>query len=228
MTATERLLTGRSSQFVDGLSQADILLTKQFFSAHGFLPPNIVLENLYDYPPPDFANDNGGTRSLSMSRMKFSCANNATSNFGWDMGSLKGEMLAIFGMTRSRDGGMGLFFSSVLPAAAEIPDGSYTTIMDFGNFNIFKKAGGVLTSLGQEPTWGPGNDNAEPSTGVAFYYNSSTNRLIMFVRSNESVWAPVVDVTDVSFSTMRYAGLRFGAVGTPAMWSGCPVAIYSS
>jgi hypothetical protein len=201
-----------------------------FFDHNGFLPAAQSLSSLYDFPTPDFTNDNGGTRSLSMSRMRFLCGSGAVGNYGWDLGAAKTKILAIFGALRGRNASIGVFFSSTLPAAGEIPDGCYLFNLNSSGsrLDIYKRASGSFgTALANDLTWGPGDTVDEPSTGVACYYDDSTDRLILFVRTNGGMWAPVVDVTDSSFTTMRYIGIRNGAVGTPVMWAICPVAFYS-
>jgi hypothetical protein len=203
-----------------------------FFRKQGFLPAEVVKEELYNYPAPDFSNLNGGTLDRSMSRIKFTPGGvGAAANWGWDSGGEKSKLLAIMSLSRVKNAGIGIFFADSLPAASEIPDGSYLFNVQANtpDFEIFKKAGGGFTSLGSQTSVIPTDSFGAPSFGLAFYYDDATNRLIAFLRMGSEAWWPIIDITDASFTTMRYIGIRNGAASaTQIVWSGVPLEIYAA
>ncbi len=207
---------------------ADYMLLKDFFDQQGLLPPTTLIEELYDYPARDFSNLNGGTLAINMSRGKFTPAVNSVANWGWDIGSLKGTILCLIGMARVRNSDLGIFIGSAAPGATEIADGSYLADFAAGGISIYKYTGGTFTQLGTDASIGPPDTTGSPSFALGFYYDDATNRLIAFARVGSECWFPVVDLTDSSFTTMRYVGIRIGPVGAPIYWSGTPIAIYTS
>lgn len=207
------------------MTPAEAFLLLPFFEDQGLLPPQTFLEELYNFPSPDFQNLAGGTLFPSMSTLKFVGAGAGTSNLGWDLLASKSKILMILSAQRFRANDIGIFFTDTLPAAGEIPDGSYLITTAIGLYVIFKKAGGVFTQLASLNTI----DNGSPTldSGLAFYYDSATNRLIVFIRTSSSeCWFPVLDITDASFATMRYAGLRF--FGAQTWFNNTPFAIYTA
>jgi hypothetical protein len=192
-----------------------------FFRKQGLLPDEIFLEGLYDFPTPDFQNLAGGTLTPSMASLKFVGAAVGASNFGWDLLASKSKILMIFHSQRSRAGDTGIFFTDTLPAAAEIPDGSYIVDTAIGLYVLLKRAAGSFVELSRNSVI----DNGTPTldSGFAFYYDSVTNRLIAFIRTSPECWFPVIDTTDASFATMRYVGIRFN--GSTTWYNNCPITI---
>lgn len=218
-----------------GGDMTDSMLLKSFFTAQGLLPASTFLEELYTYPDPPIKNLAGGTLARSMSRAKFSPAGVGPVNWGWDLGSSKGEILIVSGMNRLSPapvGNVSLFVTDTLPAAAELSNGSYIAFASAGGeYAIYKRAAGtyaLVASSAPEAIIIPPVGADTESFAFALYYKASTNRLIIFVRHGSECWIPAVDTTDATFGTMRYVGVRPNwASGTPPQWSGTPLAIYS-
>lgn len=204
------------------------LLLKSFFSAQSLLPANTIREDLHTYAAPDFTNYNGGTAVRSMSRMRFAAANNAVANWGWDMGALKSTVLFAVGMARVRNSDLGLFMCDSLPNAAEPPNNSYLLDCTASGFQIYKRSGAAWTSLGAESSVGVQDTAYACSSALALYYDDASNRLVGFVRMGSENWFPLIDITDSSFTTMRYVGFRVGSVGSPVYWTGAPIGIYAA
>ena len=203
---------------------ADAMIIKPFFAAQGLLPPSTFLEDLFTITAPTFQNLAGGTLTPSMSTLKYVAAANVPANFGWDIGSEKSTILMLFHFQRFRSSDTAIFFTDTLPAAAEIPDGSYLVDTAIGLYILYKKAGGVFTPLVTVNTI----DNGTPTldSGMALYYDDATDRLVVFIRTSPECWFPIIDTTDASFTTMRYAGIRFN--GGQTWFINTPFAIYTN
>jgi hypothetical protein len=211
-----------------GSSSAGDPLGKLFFSNNSLLPNNTYFEKLYDYPTTDFANLNGGTKSVSMSRARFTPGGANVANWGWDLGGAKTKVLFIVGQVRGWQNQIGLFMSGSSQAVPQI-ESSYDFDLEPGvpDIAILKRSGGAWTGLATETKIVPTNSAAGMSFGMAFYYDDSTNRLIGFIRL-AGEWIPVIDITDTTFTTMRYVGIfNDSAAGTGSVsWTSCPMALY--
>lgn len=208
---------------------SDDPLGKAFFVHNGLMPANTFKEELYDYPATDFANLNGGTKSVSMSRARFTPGGSNVANWGWDIGSSKSQILFIMGMMRGRQNQTSMFITNTLPAAAQIED-AYNFDLEPGvpDIALLKRASGSWSGLGSEAKLVPTNSDAGMSFGMALYYDDTTNHLICFLRLGGE-WFPIIDTTDSTFTTMRYCGI-FNDSSTGAgsvVWSGVPMAIYT-
>jgi hypothetical protein len=220
--------TGRAG--VIGSAARDWSLGKKFFKANGILPAVPVREDLHIFPAPDFTNLNGGSMSRSEGVADYTVGN--PGNFGWDMGSLKSEVL-IIASQRTRQTSMGLFLSSALPSAGDPPNGSYIFIFGqsgSGGVEIYKRASGSYTSLGGNTKYVQDFSNSQGVPGVAFYYKDSSDVLKVFIRFGNEDWGKAFEITDSSFTTMRYAGIFAtnggGGVGDHFR-SYCPIGIYA-
>ena len=218
---------GATPTTTEYVTMADMLLDKPFFSANSLLPSSTFKEELYTWPAADFSNLNGGSSTLSMSRTRLVTAN--PQNFGWDIGSLKSTILCIIGGVRTRTSSIGVGFSDTLPSASELPDGSYLFNFEGSGpaTTIYKRSGGAYTSLATDTGITAANTISQPTTGLAFYYDDSSNRLLGFLRYGVEQWIKVIDITDTSFTTMRYVSIRSFGVAT-VMWAICPMAIYTN
>lgn len=207
-----------------GITMAQALLAKSFFSAQGLLPSETFLEELFTFPAPDFQNLAGGALTRSMSTGKFVGAAVTASNFGWDIGSEKSKILMMFHAQRIRSNNIDIFFADTLPAAGEVPDGSYLFDTAVGQYALYKRSGGAFALVSSVLA---AIDNGTPTldSGLALYYDAVTHRLVAFIRTSPEVWFPILDVTDASFTTMRYAGIRF--VGAQTWFNNTPLAIYT-
>lgn len=200
---------------------AEQQLALGFFRKHGLLPDDVLLEELYNFPAPDFQNLAGGALTISMTTGKFVGAAVGASNFGWDLLAEKSRVLMMLHLQRFRSNDVAIFFTDTLPAAAEIPDGSYLIDTQGGAYVLLKRSGGTFTPLVTVTAI----DNGSPTldSGLALFYDDATNRLVVFVRTSPECWFPIIDTTDASFTTMRYVGLRF--VGSVTQFNNCPISI---
>jgi hypothetical protein len=209
-----------------GIDTAESLLLKSFFTHNSLLPATVTHEETNDFPVADFSNIGGGAFVRSMSRGRLAPAGAGPLNIGWDMGAAKNTVLLTTMMRVGTVSGNGLFICSTLPSTGEIPDGSFLLFVD-GNgaqYQLYKRASGTFTALATEAGIGPPIGPQGASIEVGMYYDNSTHRLIAFVRQGPEQWFPIMDITDSSFTTMRYAGVRFNwNSGTPIQWLGCPM-----
>ena len=203
---------------------ADAMIIRPFFSAQGLLPPSTFLEDLFTITAPTFQNLAGGTLTPSMSTLKYVPAAAVPANFGWDIGSEKSTILMLLHLQRFRSNDIIMFFTDTLPAAGEIPDGSYLVDTQGGTYVLYKRAGGVFTPLVTVNTI----DNGTPTldSGLSLYYDDATDRLVVFIRTSPECWFPIIDTTDASFTTMRYVGIRFNGGNT--CFSNTPLAVYTN
>ncbi len=202
-------------------------LGKTFFSTNSFLPANTLFEALYTFPAIDFKNMNGQPDPVrSMSRARWTGAN--PQNFGWDVGALKTRMLVIFGLFRVRTSGSNIFMSDTLPSASEIPNKSWMAGPEpFSGVTIlYKRVSSAFTSLATEAGAISGDAYGAANTGLAFYYDDATDRLIVFLRYGAEQWFPVIDTTNTSLTTVRYCGIRCAAGSALIYWAGCPMGVY--
>jgi hypothetical protein len=187
------------------------------------MPATTFHEDLYLYPARDFSNLNGGSLTVNRSRAKYASA--AIANWGWDIGSAKTKILFITYMNVANGASdLSIFVADTTPTASEVANGTYMLNISGTTTAIFKRASGSFTSLGSDTHSGiQANSSSSMEVGVALYYDDSTGTLIAFLRKSGQ-WMPIVDITDSSFTTMRYVGYRVGG-GTPIHWVNT-VAIY--
>ena len=197
-----------------------------FFSHNSLMPSRQVRKDPYDFPATDFSNIGGGTITRSMSVMKY-VAPAANTNFGWDMGASFSKVLMILGNVRvhATNGGIGFF--PTLPSAVDPTDG-YLFVSEPSVLKVYKRSGGVYTSLTSTALVGITDTTPGSVISLAAYVNGSTNRLVLMVRFGAERWFPVLDFTDASFSSFRYAGVFVAAPGGGTTnFFGCPMGIWA-
>jgi len=218
--------TGRAG--VLGSVVRDVAIGKKFFKKQGLLPAVPFKEELYDYPAPDFQNLGGGTLTRNRALGEYTIGH--PGNFGWDLGGLKSKVLFIVSQ-RVRQTGAGVFISNTLPSTHDLPDGSYYAFMGQGGASatIAKRATGAYTTLATNGDIRQDFGQGQSTWSLAFYYDDATDALIFFMKTGAEQWFKVLEITDTTFTTMRYFGILAdnggGGVGEN-FWSVCPFAAY--
>lgn len=217
----------RGVKWENPLDMAESLFLKPFFRSQGFLPSNVIREDLYTWPAADFSNLNSGTLSRSMSRAKFTPFSHPA-NFGWSLGGTYSKVLVVLGGLRVGSYAGGILICDTLPAAPNPADGYLFQNWVGTSMNIWKSnGGGSYTQLGSETMlYGSGNTYA-PSVGLAAYVDGTAHRLILWSRTGSEAWTPVVDISDSTLSTFKYAGINIWTFGSNH-WFMCPLGIYAS
>jgi len=209
-------------------SSADLLLLKPFFTAQSLMPANVIREDLTTWPSTSFQNLNSGTYSSKHARVKFT-SSGSPANFGWDMGAEYTSVLYVLGLHRPHLNNVGIFITDTLPNASEIPDGSYLFVADtqHAKLSMRKKSAGTITTLGDQLSAYAAQSYSNPNWALALYYNSTSQRLVGFIRVGPEVWWPVIDLTDASFTKFRYVGIRDEGAAI-VTWYGCPMGVYAA
>ena len=199
-----------------------------FFAHNDLLPSTTYKEELLDWPAPDYQNLASGTLSRVMSRARFLQSGNP-GNFGYDTGALRDEILAI-AFFRGVAFNIGWSFSNVAVAAAQEPDGSYLFVTEpsISRMTVYKKAAGAFTVIASESTLFQTSGATIPTIGIAAYYKDTGNLLKLFVKFGHEQWFPVIELTDASFTTMRYVTVRISGNAGNVAWICCPMGIYHS
>lgn len=225
--------TGASAQDV-----IDIVWLKKFFSDASLLPATErIAASLATFPVP------AGTPVGTFTR-KTGVAEFTTTTTGiayYDLGALRTEVLLVamdVQLNTTNTGTIALALSSGVPTDAS-PDGYYFFQVSAGGTNpgfaVNKRAAGAFTVLGSIASSLPAPITAATvpedhgPISMALYYNDTTGALKAFVRQTGS-WRIVVDTTDSTYTTMRYASLRgnLGAAGTGVLRMGLPFVAYSN
>lgn len=219
--------TGRAGMI--GSIAKDFAFGKKFFKAQGLLPSTPIREDVYTYPAPDFQNMGGGYPNITRLRGQADFEIGAPGNFGWDMGALKTKVLMVVSQ-RVRQSDAGIFISDSLPSAANLPNGSYLFNPGQVSSNaaaIYKRSGGSFTSLGSNADFKQDFQASQSVWTVALSYNATTHKLILFLRTGPEQWLDLVEITDATFSTMRYAGIYAVNGGIDVFHSICPLGIWA-
>lgn len=216
------------SSTVVNYDMANVLINKYFFAEHGLLPANTIKEDLYSWPSTNFQNLNSGTYSSAQARVKFA-GSSTPANFGWDLGTGYRKILMVVAMARPQTTNDWLFVSETLPASSEIPDGSYGFAAEpnVPRFGFYKQVAGSGELVSSESVIAPQGAYTSTNVSLALYVDSTSYRLMGFVRMAGGMWTTVVDTIGGAYEQFRYAGIRTQQSGGVVSWFGCPLAIYA-
>ncbi len=187
----------------------------KFLSAESLIPATTHKEELYTFPTFD-GTPSSGTMTLRRSVASYVAGANGLTAW-WDLGGLKSKVLILIGSIAGSTAGTGVFIADAAPTGVEIVANGYLFGCDSlttGVYTMYKR--GTFTSLGAGIGQGSGS-------GVGLYYDDTANKLIGLLRSSNGQWYPAVEVTESSFTTMRYVGIRSFSGSYQAV---CPVGIY--
>ncbi len=209
-------LKGVSSSAV--LADDDLLGIKwdrSWFTSESLLPATKKFEAFGAWPAWDGV-PSSGTMTVRRSLASYVAGANGLTAW-WDLGGLKSKVLILIGSIASSTAGTGVFIADAAPTGVEIVANGYLFGCDStttGVYTMYKR--GTFTSLGAGIGHGGGS-------GVGIYYDDTANKLIGLLRASNGQWYPSVEVTESSFTTMRYVGIRsFGG----SYQAACPVVVY--
>jgi len=213
----------------DPMDMANFLLLKSFFKAQSLMPSTVIKEALYTWPAADFANLNGGSLSLSMSRVKVSPSTNPA-NFGWNLGATYSKVLVIVGGLRPMAYDAGIIIGNTVPTAPNLPDGYLlqNETPPTSEMAIYKaNGGGSYTKLASDSTVYSAGIYSSPTCGLAAYVDGTAHRLCLWSRMGSETWMLIHDITDSTLSTFKYAGITIATESGSVMWLTCPLGIYA-
>jgi hypothetical protein len=232
MANTQKLLTGRSSQFADSggvvpatantqgiVSYADITLWKNFFSTKGYLFANTIQESAYDIPT--FSALSAGSVSYKEGSAKFA-SGGARQYLSYDLGANYTKTLFITGGVCPFNGmNNGVFACKTLDGSNAPTDGtiflneansSATTMYTLPGFSAIGSPDlGIYAPIGSD----------KPGDSYAMVYLPLTNRAIGF-RKRGNQFGTILDVTDaakITLTLIRHVGFYmqdawlFGPIG---------------
>ncbi len=211
--------TPSTTEFPTGF---ETTLWKSYFTTHSLMPATTYKEELYAYPARDFSNLNGGSLTVNRNRAKFISSGANIANWGWDVGGLKTKMLWFTRAQVAVGSDFSIFIADTTPSASEVANGTYMWNITTSTSTMYKRAAGSFTSLGADTTAGIPLGAGGMEIGVGIYYDDTSGTLIGFLQKGHSAPVPVIDITDSTFTTMRYAGIRTGGVST-TYWANTPV-----
>jgi hypothetical protein len=211
MADTQRLGTGRSSEFVDsggggGASIADIYY-KQFFTDIGMLPVNVFKEAFSIFPAEDWSNFGGsGTYDRYLSRGRFKSTANRDNRFGFDLLAPKSEILMIVGGMRLRSP-----FLSQIGLGSDIVQSVVEGLFGPGDPNPaagFKMQGtvGGTDQMVDEAFLG---NTTDKEFSLAVYFNTATPISVGFVKFGDMQWFPVCKTATPGMASKRFPFFRF-------------------
>lgn len=227
-----------------GYNELDAVMGKSFFTTHSLKPANTYVEALHTFPTPDFTNLNSGSITITKSRLRYTL-NISHANVGWDLGSLKSEVLFILGGVHVTTHRVILALGSGLPA-----NGSGRFAYDMANINSvgfrMDKFSGIYDvgrstspdGFGTFVAW-TGTYVTLPTAlyvppaigdvmGMAIYLNTATNDLRVFMRKQFTNWFEIANVTSTQLSTGVRTVMIYNEAQNTGMDFTCPIGIYHS
>lgn len=208
VTTTDTSVTSLSAA-----GAAEIAYNKAFFSAASILPANErVAAGLVTAPGSETTVTHTYTDTAGLGGAVITGTQPGITY--WDLGALRSEVLFVIGgMFIPTGGSLGMTLSASAPASAD-PDhyGFYFGANSY-TFRIYKEVSTVYTQLSTDVT-GLTNLGTYWPGGMAFYYNDTTDTLSGYIRVSNWTWHRLLTLTDTSFTTVRYVGLRSGVANT--------------
>lgn len=220
--------TGRAGS-IGGIN-ADQLLKKSYFAAHGLLPANKFYESLHELPTLDFSFPNSGTITQSRSRVEHAVVS-SPSNFGWNLDAAYTKVLFILGMSRVRPHRLAPCLYSATPSnnGATNADkiGVVHSAVDGKSF-IFKVVSGGFTELANNSEIYGQAQPYEPNTAFALYYDQVAAEAKCFYKYGDESWFPIYEVAAGASrpASISAVGLDVDGLNGAKQYVGCPLGVY--
>lgn len=206
-------------------SLADPLMLKSFFSTHGLLPSNVIREDLFTFPAPDYQSLNGGTLTRTLGHAKIAATAAGVAKLLWDLGADYTKVLIILGGCRARQWSAGVTVEKQTSGA----DG-WAFNADFwnGKFSLGKTVAGTGTVVAGDTTLHAVDTYAAPTFSLALYIDTNAPAQKAFVRWGSEMWITDCEsTTSGAMDQARYAGVWLSPNVAASYWYSCPLGIYA-
>jgi len=190
------------------LSNADVLMQKPFFSHHGFLPANTILENLFDCPA--FDQSSGGAQS-SRPGARRNVSSGIVCLNSWDLGQDYTKVLFIGGPLIATGGSNnGIYLCKTLDGG-HVPSDGVENMNEANSttHSLYKLPGFSTLAASDGFVYRP--VGAAWAERMALYIDCVAHRAVSFVRRETGQWFRIHDVTDavnIPMTGIRFAGIR--------------------
>lgn len=211
----------------------DALWQKDYFVDNSLLPATNFKNSNATWPAFDFSNvgtNHSLSTDLALERdSTSSAAVGTTANGGWDTGGTRSKLLAVLGGMGF--GGVGpagqlwLWVAQSQPTTTSSSPNSpvhsgYLWIFDSQNhrFIMYRtdSSGGytALGNYGSSTLIRPPEQADSFPISAALLFDSVATKVMGFARFNGSQWMRILNITDSTYSTMRYCGICASMTGT--------------